>query len=224
MKSKKEIIKRQIKNNHGCSVGFCQECNRKFILIDKMDDANIPVEYWTISLDEFIGPDKLKTSIQKYILDIKENYSKGKSICFNGNQGVGKTTAAICILRAAIKNGFNCYYISACDLLSEIVDFKNNRQIKNLLKNIDFLVIDELDSRFFVSDGSKELFSGIFENIFRSRSQNLLPTIICSNETNGLNNVFYGQSSKAIESLFFKYLETIYIIGHDIRKKNGNSK
>lgn len=218
MKLKREILKEQLSAAHNCS-GFCQECGRKLVVIDKMCDAKIPVEYWMLTMDKFLGPAKLKEVVDNYIANIKQNYAYGKSLCFVGNQGIGKTMAAVCILRAALKNNFAAHYITACDLLSESVDFRSSADLKRMLKNIDFLVIDEVDSRFFVSDSSKELFSGIYENIFRHRAQNLLPTIICSNETDNLINVFHGQSAKAIESLNNRYLEIVPLIGQDIRKK-----
>jgi len=103
----------------------------------------------------FSGSPKLKEIVEDYARHIRKKYEDGKSICFSGAQGTGKTMSSICILRAAIKSGFSVYYITASDMLSELTDYKNGHEIKNKLKGVDFLVIDELDSRFFGSDNVK---------------------------------------------------------------------
>jgi DNA replication protein DnaC len=215
---KRDIVKSQIRTKHGCKE-LCQECIKKFTVIDDLHAAQVPVAYWTLSMAEFTGSPKLKEATTNYITEIKQKYIDGASICFSGNQGTGKTMSAVCILRAAIKNGFTTHYTTASDLLSELTDFKNAHELKHKLKTIHFLVIDELDSRFFVSDNVKELFSGFYESVFRHRAQNLLPTIICTNETDNLLNVFFGQAKQSIGSLHSKYLQMVPIIGQDFRKK-----
>lgn len=215
---KRKIAKDKIKKEHRC-VEYCPKCERKYIIIDGLADANVPVEYWTLFMKTFAGSTKLKEIIENYTRNIKEKYSDGKSICLSGTQGTGKTMSSICILRSAFKAGFSIYYISAADMLSELTDYKTSHDIRNKLRNVDFLVIDELDSRFFTSDSVKELFAGIYENIFRHRAQSLLPTIICTNETETILNVFSGQAVRSIASLNDKYLEICPIIGQDFRRK-----
>lgn len=215
---KRELAKERIKKEHGC-IDNCMSCNTKGMIIDGLADANVPTEYWFLHMKNFSGSPKLKEKVDDYIANIKQKYECGKSICFAGTQGTGKTMSSVCILRSAFKKGFSIYYITASDMLSELTDYKNSHELKNVLKNVDFLVIDELDSRFFVSDSVKELFGGIYENIFRHRAQNLLPTIICTNETENILNVFSGQVVKSIESLNNKYLEECPVLGQDFRRK-----
>jgi DNA replication protein DnaC len=216
--TKKEIVKRKIVEEHGC-VGACTRCAQIHRFIDLMEEAKIPVGYWFLGMKEFKGSDKLKTVIEDYITNIKQKYAEGKSVCLSGNQGTGKTMSSICILKAAIKNNFSAYYITASDLLNEMTDFQSNHELRATLKDVDFLLIDELDSRFFPSDSAKELFSGIYENIFRFRTHNNLPTIICTNETEGILNVFYGPGVQSISSLNSQYLEMYAVAGIDFRKQ-----
>jgi len=216
IQKKKEVIKKKIAEQHGCS-GVCQECTKKFQRLDIMEDANIPAGYWTLGIKDFHETSKIKELVEEYTNHLSERYYEGKSICFAGTQGTGKTMAAVCILKKAIASNFSTYYITATDLLQEILD--SNVDIRNIAKNVDFLVVDELDSRFFFSDNSKELFSGIFENIFRHRVHNNLPTIICSNETEDIMNVFAGACVQSIGSLNNQYLTVYPITGTDFRKR-----
>lgn len=214
--NKKKYVKATVKENHGCS-GICAKCTRIHALIDKMCDSNIPVGYWFLTMKDFSGEEKLREIYEDYIKHLHERYMEGKSICFAGNQGTGKTMSSICILKVALKKGFSVHYITASDILNNLTDYQNSSRLRETLRTVDFLVIDELDSRFFISDAVKELFSGIYENIFRFRSHNMLPTIMCTNETEGILNVFGGHSKQAIESLNKQYLTLYPIIGKDFR-------
>jgi DNA replication protein DnaC len=188
-------------------------------LIDKMEESNIPIGYWFLTMDKFDGSPKLKEITDTYISNMRANYMEGHSICLAGSQGTGKTMSSICILKAALKQGFSTYYTTASDILHDMTDYKNNGTIRNTLRTTDFLVIDELDSRFFVSDSVKELFSGIYENVFRYRAHNTLPSIICTNETEGILSVFYGAGRQSIDSLNQQYLKIYPVVGKDFRKQ-----
>jgi DNA replication protein DnaC len=220
IKSKKELVKQELVKKHGCS-GACTRCTKLLALVDKMEEANIPMGYWFLNMKSFSGSPKLKEIVDDYINNVSDKYMLGESICFAGNQGTGKTMSSICILKQALKKGMSAYYMTASDILHELTDYKNNSNVRRTLRDSDFLVIDELDSRFFVSDNVKELFSSIYENIFRFRSHNTLPTIICTNETDEILNVFYGPAVQSIKSLNRQYLKVYPVAGTDFRKKAG---
>jgi len=218
--NKREHVKASVKEKHGCS-GVCTRCTKIHTLIDIMYGANIPVGYWFLTMKEFSGAHKLKELYDDYVQNLQNRYMEGRALCFAGNQGTGKTMTSICILKEAIKKGFSAYYTTASDMLSGLTNYKNSSELREKLRTVDFLVIDELDSRFFVSDSVKELFSGIYENIFRYRSHNMIPTILCTNETEGILNVFYGPGAQSIGSLNNQYLTVCPVIGPDFRKNAG---
>ena len=84
------------------------------------------------------------------------------------------------------------------------------------LLEADFLAIDEFDSRHMGSDAASELYGRILENVFRTRVQNKLPIIMCTNSPNVIES-FSGSLKQSIESLM-NYTETVPIIGKDFRK------
>jgi DNA replication protein DnaC len=217
---KKAVIKSKIIEKHGCSGTVCPRCTNTHRLIDKMEESNIPAGYWLLNMKEFHGAPKLKEIVDKYIDTVHHQYDGGNSVCFAGSQGTGKTLSAICILKAALKSGFSAYYITASDILNDMTDFTRSYDLRRKLRDSDFLVIDELDSRFFVSDSTKNLFSGIYENIFRFRSHNGFPTIMCTNETGGILDVFHGPGVQSIASLNRQYLTIYPVVGQDFRKKS----
>ena len=220
---KNQNAKRRIVEEHGCdnNGNGCAHCAVIHSLIDKMDEANIPCGYWFQKRKDFTGSEKLREITNKYIEELDQNYSKGNSICFVGNQGVGKTLSSTFIMKKALMKDYSVYYITAPDLFSEMMNYGKNYETRRMLKDVDFLVIDELDSRFFTSDAQKELFGGIYENLFRYRSHNNLPTIICTNETDDILNVFSGASVQSIKSLNNQYLKVYPIAAPDFRKEMG---
>lgn len=201
------------------------KCVRALKLVDLMAESNIPVGYWFMKMDGFQGSQRLKDIVDEYITNIDDKYSSGYSMCLAGNQGTGKTMSSVCILKAALKKNYSAYYTTASDIMSEMTNYESKSKTRKILRDTDFLAIDELDSRFFPSDAQKELFSGIYESIFRYRSHNSLPTIICTNETDNILNVFAGSGVQSIMSLNKQYLTIFPVTGKDFRKRvagNGN--
>jgi len=211
---KKELIKARVLAEHGQGI----KTTKIHRMIDKMSDANIPAGYWFLTMDKFEGSPKLKEIVDDYVANLQNYYMEGRSICLAGNQGTGKTMSSICILKEALKKDFSAYYTTAADMLSDLSD-KETSSIRSHLKNVDFLVIDELDSRFFTSDSMREFFSGKYELIFRHRAHNQLPTILCTNETQDILRVFYGPGVQSIDSLNNQYLKVYPVVGKDFRKR-----
>jgi len=221
IEKKKKFLKAKLLEDCG---GVKQKCTRTFALMDKMEESNIPIGYWFLKMKDFKGSPVLKDVVDKYILNLKSNYMSGRSVCFAGNQGTGKTMSSICIAKEAIKQNFSAYYTTASDMLSDMTNSTTRNIMRTKLRTSDFLIIDELDSRFFPSDAQKELFSGIYEGIFRYRAHNTLPTLICTNETNDILDVFYGAGVQSIRSLNNQYLTIYPVVGKDFRKQLEGNK
>lgn len=219
IKKKQELVKEEVLGKYGHG----DKTTKIHRLIDLMAESNIPVGYWFLTMKEFSGSPKLKEIVDDYVDNIRDKYMGGKSICLAGSQGTGKTMSSICILKAALKHNFSAHYTTASDMLSGMTD-KNSGEYRHTLRNPDFLVIDELDSRFFTSDSVKELFSGKYEEIFRFRSHNKLPTIICTNEPESILNVFCGAGVQSIRSLNDQYLTIYPVVGKDFRKRVLNAE
>jgi DNA replication protein DnaC len=221
IEKKKQYVKRKIIEEHGNNPHE-PKCARALRLIDLMFESNIPAGYWFVKMKGFAGSKKLEEIVNDYIDNIKDKYTQGTSICLAGNQGTGKTMSSICILKAALKRDFSVHYTTASDIMADMTNYDSSSGVRKTLRETDFLVIDELDSRFFPSDAQKELFSSIYESIFRFRAHNNLPTIICTNETDDILSVFCGQAKQAIDSLNKQYITIYPVVGTDYRKRVNN--
>jgi DNA replication protein DnaC len=212
----KKNIKKECKN---CSSG-CIKCELKCSRLDKYALSNIPVEYWTKSFKDFEGDRNFKKIIRDRMMDIDSLYDSGKSMIFSGNLGTGKTYTACCFLKLAVTNGYSGLYTTMADvvanMLSSSVD--TSRYYSELISK-DFLTIDEFSSHWiFPSERAEQTFGTSLEYVLRTRFQNQLPTILCSND-NDIDQIFGGFFAKSFKSLRSRHVDVFLVGGKDYRRK-----
>jgi DNA replication protein DnaC len=184
--------------------------------VDKMAEAEIPVDYWFRRMKDFYGDVNFKNVILEYVNDISGQYSNGLVHCFAGPRGTGKTFSACQILKESIKKGYTSYYITMIDAVSKLLSSESH-QFRKFLKQCDFLVLDEVDQRFFPSQGSQDLYGNHFEYMIRTRTQNKLPTIMCTNSED-ISQIFGGEFKRSFESLNAQFVKVLRAGGKDVRK------
>lgn len=195
----------------------------KLTAINRYAESNIPIEYWGLRMDrDFVGDARLKQRFDEYVLDLKASYVDGTSICFAGGHGLGKTMTATCILKKACQKGYFCLYTNLSDIVSILTSGSGEDKFlaRRELVLVDFLVIDEFDSRFMPSENAADLYARSLESVFRTRSQNKLPTLMCTNSPNVVES-FSGQLKASISSLMSGYLKVFPVFGEDVRKKRA---
>lgn len=200
------------------------------ILIDAIHryaKTNIPVDYWYRDMNNFDGSKILKDKYQLYASNIQQAYKKGYSVCFAGGHGRGKTFISSCILKRVVEtNQYTGLYVNLVDVINVIVssnyDVKQKARIE--LSNVDFLVIDEFDSRFMGTDNAADLFGRTLEPVIRHRIQNCLPTILCTNSPEPVNS-FSGALKQSFSSLMNK-IDLVPVLGsdHRVKKSKRNAK
>ena len=193
----------------------------KMIAVNRYAESNIPIEYWTLKMDkDFNGDPRLLAKYNEYTADLKSSYINGNSVCFAGGHGLGKTMTVTCILMKASQKGFSCLYSTLSDIVNVVTQGIGEDKFlaKRELTLVDFLVIDEFDSRFMPSENAADLYARSLEGVFRSRSQNKLPTLMCTNSPNIVES-FNGPLKQSLDSLMHGYLKTFPVFGEDFRKK-----
>lgn len=216
---KKAEAQRSCKHCNGKS---CTKCNAKKNRIDKYANSNIPVEYWNKSFKDFSGDQNFKKLIISKLKDIDEVYAAGKSLVFVGSLGTGKSYTASCILKRALASGYTGLYVTMADVVATILSSEiDTSKYYSRLIGTDFLVIDEFSSHWiFPSEKSEQLFGSSLEFVLRTRFQNQLPTILCSNDSN-VDDIFGGFFQKSFKSLRSHHTELYVIAGKDYRRKNA---
>jgi len=209
-----------VKNCNTCKGSGCHVCLTYCSYIDDMVEARIPVDYWYRKMHDFYGDINFKNVVIKYMDNIESEFQRGLTYFFTGERGRGKTMAACCILKKAIlpDYGYTAYYTTLTDLVSNIII---DSRIQMEIRYYDFVVIDEVDQRFFPTQASMELYGNQLENVLRGRMQNRLPTIICTNSSD-TSQIFSGEFKKSFDSLGSQFSKIYAAGGKDAR--NGEEK
>jgi DNA replication protein DnaC len=197
----------------------CDKCRGINTILRRYVDANIPVMYWRLDMSKhFKGEQYILDKYNEIISDLSVTYDIGICCCFAGSHGVGKTLLTTNIIKRAVAKGYSGLYVTLSDVVESIISLSNDQKVmaRQKLLEVDFLVIDEFDSRHMGSDAASDLYGRILENVFRTRVQNKLPLLMCTNSPNVVES-FDGALKKSIESLM-NYVEIVPIIGKDFRK------
>jgi len=190
------------------------------IAYNRYADSNIPVEYWDLDMKDFQGVKSLKDSYDGIITNLSKIYQEGSTVCFAGNHGVGKTMTTTCVLKKACQKNYLCLYTTLNDMVNALIEspYEEKFLARRELMIVDFLVIDELDARFIGSENAADLFGKMLEHIFRTRVQNKLPVMICTNSPNPIE-AFSGAIKQSIDSLMSRVKFIPIIGGKDFRKE-----
>jgi DNA replication protein DnaC len=168
---------------------------------------------------DFTGDPKLLKRYTEIVTQLSAAYRSGASICFAGAHGLGKSMVLTCILKQASLKGYTCLYTTLSDIVAVLLgpDGEDRYAARRELMSVDFLVIDEFDSRFMQTENASDLFGRTLESIFRTRSQNKLPTLMATNSPNIVES-FTGPIKQSIDSLMKGYVKTVIVLGEDFRK------
>jgi len=196
--------------------------NVKLMAYNRYADSNIPLEYWKLKMDkDFLGDPRLKQKYQEYIADIKKSYLNGKSICFAGGYGLGKTMTAISILKKAVEKGYSALYTDLSTIVSILTQASPEEKLiaRRELSMVDFLMIDELDNRYFqATNASNETFARSLEFVLRSRTSNTLPVLMATNSPQ-IKDTFTNQFKDSLGSIMSKIEMFSVMPGQDYRKE-----
>lgn len=182
-------------------------------------NANIPVDYWFREMKDFKGDRGLLKKYEQITANMQRSYDKGVRYCFAGKHGTGKTLATSSVLKKAVETGFSAIYITLTDVVTLMASQNADGKYKarQTLLMVDFLAIDEFDPRFMGSANAADLYGRILEPTLRTRIQNTLPTILCTNSPNVLSG-FSGSLQQSISSLM-SLVKTVPVLGSDYRAK-----
>lgn len=182
-------------------------------------DANIPVDYWFRDMTDFKGDKSIINKYNDITKDIPNSYKTGVNLCLAGKHGCGKTYACACILKRVVESRkYSGLYVNLTDVIQHMLSNENKNEARDLLLNVDFLIIDEVDQRFMGTENASSLFGRILEPIMRTRIQNRLPLIFCTNSPNVVDS-FDGQLKESFKSLMNMVTLLPIMPGKDFRNK-----
>lgn len=206
-------------------VDFAEQCVcvQKMMAYAKFDEANIPREYWDLSIENFketSGEKALASKkVKQIIADLDKYYREGKGLLLYGRKGTGKSMLSIEIIKAAAisKKGYSVYYDFYPVVFNEFTHkgYKADEvkaKYEKIFAETDFLVLDELvkEQDYFNSTGenSDQMSKRFLEmNILKKRASR--PTILISNLQNGMEDIkkYYGPYVASMISHNFELMQ-----------------
>lgn len=144
-----------------------------------MELMRIPRRFWEVTLDRV--PDSVRSNVTKYISNIEKMLDEGNGIIFLGQNGTGKTCAAVVIAKAARRIGSPVLFITAEGLRQAVIDkeiFSGEQTVYDRAKSVELLVLDDLGKEH---RGNSNYTEHLFENLIRVRASSRLTTITTTN-------------------------------------------
>lgn len=159
----------------------------------------------------------------EYADNFDSHKKKGEGIFFEGTNGTGKTHLAAAIAIRLISKGIPVIFKTFDDILTDIkraydTEGVNEYEVKNVYKNVDLLVIDDLGK-----EKCTEWSMSILYSILNYRYESMLPVIITTNyNADGLTRAMIpdGSDDTSIMSIISRLKEVsavVTMVWKDIR-------
>jgi DNA replication protein DnaC len=188
--------------------------------------ARIPIKYWCFGIDD-IEDRQVRSIVSKYVSKLPEIFDRGYGLYFCGNNGTGKTLCASLILKEALRQDFSARFTHLSEVLKMFCDGMYDRELREeyqrQILSVDFLVVDDIDKSY--ENTQSRFLNSSYDNLFRTRANNCLPTIITANQKRDKvledDNGIFG---KSLLSLFAEHIKDVPVIGRDRRKSRISSE
>lgn len=180
-------------------------CMIVFRYLKELIKANIPQDYWMLSLKS-LNMDRLNKKITVvYIKNLERAKQNGLGLVLYGQNGTGKTSTMAEISKRAIISGHKVRYFT----LSSYVDAVYSKDSERVAyyEDGDFLMIDELDKKA----GSSSLYKLVDEFLRRMFNQN--KSLIMA--TNWSQDEFKSNLGESTYSLLKRRCEFLEYKGED---------
>lgn len=122
--------------------------------------------------------------IKEYARNIVENLNQGLGLIIKGPVGTGKTTAAIAIMKEAVKYKKSPYFISMISLLDKLMSFRDQEEryeFEQRIQNCPLLVLDDLGGEYIGKNKEESWMLKRIMSIIAERHQRSKSIIITTN-------------------------------------------
>lgn len=158
-------------------------CSDQFILHKYLLNAGVLKSGQRLALGDCIEVDEKALDAAAEYLESADYYvNRGIGMIFHGTHGSGKTLLSTIMLKQLLGVGIDGYFTTFTNLLDNFAagwrDDKNRAWFERRVRNAALLVVDDIGREMA---GRNSMASASLDNVFRSRVQDSLPTIVTTN-------------------------------------------
>lgn len=175
------------------------------------------------TFDDFTNDEEVLDAVRKYLSNSKDVSRKGIGLYLWGSNGTGKSHLMNCAFKELISKGYKVRVYSMDEIVDKFTSSwysdEDKRELDDVLRNIDFLGVDEFGKNVD-KEGNPvylpDLVKRVMESVIRFRVQMQKPIWFASNtDPKYVKEVF----SEDIASLLREAVIPVCVRGEDFRKK-----
>jgi len=153
--------------------------HRQRLTTAHVERMQIPSRFWKVRYDEI--PESFRGEVDNYLKRLDDMLDRGDGLLFWGDNGTGKTSAAVFIALEVRRRCATVLFITAESLRHGILErqmFDEDMTVYERATTVDFLVVDDLGKEHPDQPGWS---ARLYENLFRVRSAAKRATIVTTN-------------------------------------------
>lgn len=182
-------------------------------LLEKQTFDNFSLDFYADKQEAH----RAMSGLFSFAKDYAENFDaeRSENLLMMGGTGLGKTHLSSAIARRVIEGGFDVFYVTAINMVSdfEAEQFGNHRGVRGEFTDkyfdCDLLILDDLGTEL-----TNQFTVSCLYNVINMRINRRLPTII---STNLMQNELMQKYSERITSRLFGEFRILPFLGTDIR-------
>jgi DNA replication protein DnaC len=163
----------------------------------------IPYRFWDSSMDRVPECDG-KGAIRKYLVNLDAMIDQGNGLLLWGDNGHGKTSAAVVVAKEARRRGASVLFITAERLRKASLNdemFNDDRTVFQRAMEVELLVLDDLGKEYSGDSGYTER---LFESIIRERAADKRTTVVTTNMAPSPRTDSSGKAVHCLSDLYKK--------------------
>jgi len=159
--------------------------------------VNLGKAFWR-SRSDLIQSAVIRDTVMRYRENIDGMLRTASGIVFTGKIGVGKTSAAVCLLKQAISSGYSSFFVTHNELRDLQFEDRDKRlfgdgsdgiTVKQKIARTQFLVLDNFNAPFLVDKAFGPLH---LERLLTQRSSAMLTTVMTTRVAHALKQDVYA--------------------------------
>lgn len=178
------------------------DCKSQWILQRYLLYNGVLKNYQTLDWDDVLIQGVVVDTFVDYVTNMDYYVKTGTSLFIHGHPGLGKSMLSALLLKRALSIGYEGHFTSFIELRdgysASWKDADSREWFSRKVKNTGLLVIDDPGRENTTTPKALEFSQSLIDDVIRTRTASVLPTIITSNYTPSQFREAYGDAVSSL--------------------------